>query len=627
MLNKQVILLYLYDISIPTMMKKLLILSIFTFSFSFFIAAQKISTVAGDRSYGAGYSGDGGPATNAELNDPLGVAIDASGNLYISDYNDFTIRKVNTSGIISTLAGNHSYGHGYSGDGGPATAAELFEPWGITFDASGNLYIADWGNNIIRKVNTSGIISTFAGNHIFGYSGDGGPATAAELRAPNGVAVDASGNLYIGEESNYDVRKVNTSEIINTIAGNQVLGYSGDGGPAAAAELREPYGIALDPADNLYISDFNNNLIRKVNTSGIISTVAGNYSYGHGYSGDGGAATAAELNGPAGIACDASGTLYIADVRNGVVRKVNTSGIISTLAGNHISGYSGDGGPATAAELNDPVAICFDASRSLYISDNSNYVIRKVSQGCNFGTPSAVVIQDLLCNGISNGDAQVIVNGGTYPLTYLWSNGSTGVSSGAFLGPQTYTVTVHDANGCTTTASVSLTQPPAISLKMDSINGLNCNGFAKVSASGGAPPYSYLWQPGCEKGDSILKQCTGIYCCKVTDHNGCVKNICVNLVTGVDELSVDNGQLTIFPNPSNGLFTLSFSHPELVSGSHTIEIYNVTGQKVYSTLLPQTSKGTLHSIDLGNQPSGVYLYKVTDENSAIIGEGKLVIEK
>ncbi len=352
------------------------------FSLFTFCSAQTISTVAGNYAFGAGYYGDGGPATAAQLNGPNGVAFDASGNLYIAEMYNQVIRKVNTSGIISTVAGNHAHGAGYSGDGGPATAAELNYPYGVALDASDNLYIADMNNNIIRKVNTSGTISTVAGNHIGGYNGDGGPATAADLSSPAGVALDVSGNLCIIDWGNSVIRMVNTSGIISTVAGNYILGpgYSGDGGPATAAELYYPEGITFDASGNLYIADNDNYIIRKVNTSGTISTVAGNNGYGAGYSGDGGPATGAELYAPYGVTFDRSGNLYIADFNLQVVRMVNTFGIISTIAGN-VSfgyGYSGDGGPATAAELEDPSDVACDASGNLYIADWGNNIIRKV---------------------------------------------------------------------------------------------------------------------------------------------------------------------------------------------------------------------------------------------------------
>jgi sugar lactone lactonase YvrE len=339
-----------------------------------------ISTVAGIGF--PGFSGDGGAATVAALSYPNNVAVCASGDLYIADTENRRVRKVNTSGIISTVAGNGS--PGFSGDGGLATSAGLNYPGDVAVDASGNLYIADIGNQRIRKVSPGGIISTVAGNGSRGFSGDGGVATSASLNNPIGIAVDASGNIYIVDNGNYRIRKVSTSGIISTVAGTGSGGFSGDGGPATAATLYNPYGVAVDGSGNLYIADYQNQRIRKVNTSGIISTVAGNGSFG--FSGDGGAATAASLNAPYGVAVDASGNLYIADYGNHRIRKVNTSGIISTVAGTGSQGFSGDGGAATSAKLNYPSDVAVDGSGNLYIADASNQRIRRVFISGNITT-------------------------------------------------------------------------------------------------------------------------------------------------------------------------------------------------------------------------------------------------
>jgi sugar lactone lactonase YvrE len=328
------------------------------------------------------YGGDGGPATNAFLFGPSDVLVDSSGNLYFSDTVNNRIRQVVLStAIINTVAGNGSAG--YFGDGASATAigAELYSPTGITFDGSGDLYIADTGNAVIREVLTplvpfgigsgAGIISTVAGDNTlgFGFFGDLGPATAAQLSNPTGVAVDPAGNIYIADPDNNVVRVVCANQTpiacqgvaagdINTFAGNQPTGasYTGDGGPATKALLNDPVAVLLDTAGNLYISDSGNNAIRKVNTSGIISTVAGMGPFANGYSGDGGQATLAELNGPKGMAMDSSGNLYIADSVNCVIRMVELSGVITTIAGNQAAGagYSGDKGPATSAQLYFP---------------------------------------------------------------------------------------------------------------------------------------------------------------------------------------------------------------------------------------------------------------------------------
>ena len=324
-----------------------------------------------------GYGGDGGTATAAQLSDPHGIALDAAGNLYIADTANHRIRKVTPAGVISTVAGTESAG--YSGDGGAATLAELNWPHGIAVDAAGNFYIADTGNHCIRKVTSAGIITTVAGNGTEGFYGDGGPATSAMLAYPFGVTVDAAGNLYIADSNNQRIRKVTSAGIIGTVAGSGIQGFGGDGGAATAAQLNNPYGIAVDVAGNLYIADTDNNSIRKVTAGGVISTVAGDSNSGFG--GDGGAATSAQLFNPLAVAVDPAGNLYIADTENHRVRKVTAAGVISTVAGIGIHGFSGDGGAATAAHLSWPNGVTLDSAGNLYIADSENHRIRMVTAG------------------------------------------------------------------------------------------------------------------------------------------------------------------------------------------------------------------------------------------------------
>jgi hypothetical protein len=353
-------------------MKK--IVTLLAIAFCLNTNAQIIITVAGN--HAAGYTGDGGQAINAELNNPIGVAFDASGNMYIADQSNNRVRKVTPSGIITTYAG--SGGTGAVGDGGQATAARLFSPAGLAFDAKGNLYISS--GNVVRMVNTLGVITTVAGNGTQGYSGDGGLATDAMLGGPAGIAVDLQGNLYIANSnvSANVVRKVNTLGIITTFAGTGTWAYSGDGGQATAAALKNPYDVKIDALGNVYIADFQNGCIRKVNAAGLISTYAGNGTGG--FSGDGGQATSAQLNDPIGLAIDAIGNVYISDYSM-KVRMVNTLGIINTLAGANFSGgYSGDGGPATAAALFYPAGIALDNYGNLFIADQNNNVIREVGK-------------------------------------------------------------------------------------------------------------------------------------------------------------------------------------------------------------------------------------------------------
>jgi uncharacterized protein YjiK len=335
------------------------------------VAEEAIVTVAGNGVLG--YSGDGGPAVDSQLKNPYGVAVDTSGNLFIADTNNLRIRKVDTAGIMTTVAGNGA--GGFSGDEGPAMSARISAPYGVAVDSTGNLYIADVFNNRIRKVDTSGIITTVAGTSAWGYSGDGGQAVDAQLTYPQGVTVDISGNIYIADTTNSRIRKVNTSGIITTVAGNGTLGYSGDGGLAVNAQLIYPFNVAVDTFGNLYIADTYNHCVRKVDTSGIITTVAGNGIWG--YSGDGGQAVSAQLKNPKGVAVDTFGNLYISDTDNYCIRMVDTSGIITTVAGNGTYGYSGDGGSAVNAQISAR-GVAVDAFGNVYIADGTTR-IRKIN--------------------------------------------------------------------------------------------------------------------------------------------------------------------------------------------------------------------------------------------------------
>jgi hypothetical protein len=360
----------------------------------FTLKAQTITLYAGNHT--AGFSGDGGQATAAEINWPRGGRIDASGNTYLVDASNHRIRKVTATGIISTFAGNGT--SGYTGDGGQATAAEINTPYEVCVDNSGNVYVSDQTANVVRKIATNGIITTFAGNGTAGYSGDGGQATAAELHSPYGVNADNSGNIYIADGTNYRIRMVNTSGIITTFAGNGTSGYSGDGGQATAAEFDWPGGVAIDYAGNIYIPDAVANCIRKINTAGIISTYAGTGTAG--YTGDGGQATAAKINFPKGVCIDGANNLYFGDQNNNVVRKVSaSSGIITTFAGNGTAGYTGNGGPATAAELNAVNSVWTDNTNGyVYISDYNNNVFRRVTGA----VPLPIQLSDFNVNCLNN---------------------------------------------------------------------------------------------------------------------------------------------------------------------------------------------------------------------------------
>jgi sugar lactone lactonase YvrE len=328
--------------------------------------AGLITTVAG-----GGNGGDGSLATQAGLSVPAGIVLDKSGNLYIVDYGNGQVRMVSAStGIISTIAGTGATG--FSGDGGPATQASFTNPDGIAIDSSGNLYIADVYSSRIRKFFPGGIITTVAGG---GSSlGDNGPATQAQLNGPQGVAVDASGNLYIADTYDERIRRVGTNGIITTIAGTGQAGFSGDGSVATGAMFSTPYGVALDASGKVYVADLDNNRIRRVVPGGTVTTIAGTTSS----VGDGGPSEQARLTSPQGVAVDSSGNLYIADNSANRVRKVTPAGTITTLAGTGQTGRGGDNGPAAPAILNDPNSVAVDSGGNLYIADSGNAVIRRV---------------------------------------------------------------------------------------------------------------------------------------------------------------------------------------------------------------------------------------------------------
>lgn len=330
------------------------------------LVTPTIETVAGDGTFG--FSGDGGPATAAQMYYPEGIVVDAAGNQYIADVSNDRVRRVSPNGIISTVAGYPEIGT---------------IPIDVALDTDGNLYIVSKGSRTIRRVSPDGVIETVAGGGD-GLSGDTGLATEAKLTNPSGVALDTEGNLYISEGMADRVRRVSPDGIISTVAGTGERGFSGDGGPATSAQLGSPSDVEVDSAGNLFIVDRGNRCIRRVDPDGIINTVAGSCGR-EGFSGDGGPAHAALLNHPTAVALDSIGNLYIADLGNDRIRKVTPDGIINTLAGTGQWGFSGDGGPPSAARTGAPVGVAVGPSGGLYLTAMDSNSVRRISMAFRSG--------------------------------------------------------------------------------------------------------------------------------------------------------------------------------------------------------------------------------------------------
>ena len=564
------------------------------------VNAQIITTFAGTGQQCC-FSAEGVQATAAILYSPKGLVIDASGNMYVSDDSHGFVRKINTAGIISIVAGMDDTS-GYMGDGGPATKAHLSGPSGMAFDASGNLYIADADNGIIRKVNTAGIISTVAGTpSSLGYGGDGGQATAAKLNYPYSIAFDSGGNLYITDTQNMRIRRVDKSTgIITTYAGNGTGtgtgtgAYSGDGGQATAAELNTPNAICFDSHDNLYISDVKNFRIRKVTTAGIISTAVGIGTY-YGATGNGGPATSATINTPVALTFDAQGNLYISDNHNDNIRKVTTAGVISNYAGNGygssnaVGSYTGDGGLANAAGLYWPQGIVFDAGGNLYIADYINYVIRKVTPAL---PGMSVAGSATLCAGAT---ATLTASGAT---TYTWSP-ATGLSattgSMVIANPTvttTYTVIGTKGDSMSLVTAVVTVNTPTLTINTPTI----CIGNTGTLTANGAT--TYTWSTG-STGASLVQSptVTTIYSVTATNATGCTNaNTATITVSSYPVITVNSPTAcagTATTLTASGATTYSWSTgatTATISPSPTVTTsYTVTGKNAGGCATPITT--------------------------------------
>lgn len=407
----------------------------------------------------AGFSGDGAGAINANINTPHHITFDRNNNMYIADNGNLRIRKVTPEGVITTVAGNGTTAWAF--EGALATASGMHTIYGVAVDSVGNIYYSDYSEHGVRKINGSGHLYRFAG---YGIGLSDGPATARVLNYPDDIVIGRNGDIYIVPILDNLIRKVDDSGMMTTFAGRlgpsgaPDHGDTGDGGPATAALMWQPVAICFDNIGNAYISDQINQKIRKIDTFGIITTFAGTGFAG--FSGDGGPATAAMLKNPAGLAADDSGNIYIADVTNHRIRKVSPTGIITTIAGTGVAGYNGDNLPARCTQLSSPIAVVVGSNGDLYISDMGNNRIRKISSHSDYFSDSMNVTVNKLCNGPG--------------ITILKQSYSPTLTIKSWFGDNTTTITPMTSCGSVGTASIShsYTLPGTYSIKHTLYDGL-----------------------------------------------------------------------------------------------------------------------------------------------------------
>ncbi len=580
--------------------------------------AQIITTIAGN--HVMGFSGIGGQAIRAELGLLYGIAVDKAGNVYAADQSNNVIWEIRPGGAISLYAGTGL--QGYSGDGGQATKALLYAPAWLGVDPNGNLYFTDQQGIYIRKVTAGGVISTVAGNPAQHFSGgDGGPFAAATFNSIRGIVSDASGNIYISD--NNTIRMVNPAGIIHTIAGTGTSGYSGDGGPAALAQLNEPYGVAVDGFGNIYIPDANNNVVRKINTSGIISTIAG-VQQSAGYNGDGGPAIDAKLAFPWALTVDNSGNVYIDDEGNWEIRKIDPTGTITDYGGDHQVGYSGDGGPATAAEISYPTALACDAVGNLFMTDVFNYVVREIrpcvaalgtaNPAVNIATASVAV-----CSGAPVSFAATPTDGGLGPVFQWQVNGvDAGMDSIMFV---TDSLTDGDAVSCVMTAVGSCSAPvPSnkITMTVQPSPGVEVRPSDTVIAFGQSvglvsvvtgPVATYQWTPASGLSNAgaadplATPEVTTTYRLTVEAVGGCSASDSAKIVV-YRRFRLPNA-FTPNGDGRNDVFRIP---PGVGVGLIRLEVFNRLGGQVFMTT--DISQGWDGTADGVRQPAGAYVWTI-----------------
>ena len=601
---------------------------------SFISEAQIISLFAGTGS--TSFSGNGVAAITAGIPNPRGSTFDSYGNYYFADGGGANrIRKIDLSGVITTVAGNGVGGFG--GDSGLATSAKLYTPVAVKFDANGNMYIADGGNNRIRKVDRiTGIISTIAGTGVSASTGNGGPATVAGLSAPNDICLDKFGNLYISED--YQIRKIDTAGIITAFAGTGSPGYSGDNALATAAQIDLSLGIIADDTGNIYIADNVANVIRKVSTSGIITTFAGNGSPT--YTSDGIPAINAQFV-PLKIGVDSLNQLYISDGYNERIYRIDLAGIIHVVAGNGVSGYTGNGGLAITAEIHTPAGIAFDACGNLYFPEVNNYRIRKVTFNSG-GIPSVIIAAtaDTVCAGTAAIFTTSVTGSSTFAYNWMVNGSLVGATGSSY----TYTPSNGDSVRCIfagtgqcsgdadtvssntlhmvvtplITPTISVTSP-AIAIAGSTVTVTATVVPIAIGSSG----YSIKWY---DNGVLFATTTTNTTTCTVSaGTNSITATVVPVLGSCYDSATTTGASIAIIKAYNEGIINIATQQPVsiypnparneiTVTGSdiNAITITNAIGQ----TLISKDGNAGKVSIDISSLPAGIYLVTVICDNGS-----------
>ncbi len=595
--------------TLSTLYSKSLIIFALLSSIYSFTYGQNIKTVAGTGINDC--TGDGGPAISAAAGGIAGITTDAVGNIYLADANYHVVRRINTSGIINRVAGSAAFTPAFSGDGGSALSAELNYPNSIAINSSGELLIADQENHRIRKISTSGTITTVAGNGFPSFFGEGVTATTAQFGSPSALHMATWDDYYFYDAYNLRIRKVNASGIITTVAGDGTVGTGAEGVAATSTPVSSVSSIVTDASGNVYFTEQLKHRVRKISTSGTVTTIVGTGTAG--YSGDGGMANVATLNRPVGLAIDASGNLYISEWMNHTIRKVTVAGTISTICGNGTAAFAGDGGPAISAQLRVPQAIAITSTGDLLIADYGNFRLRRIVQKpvASFAASATTSCEDscitLICTTAGDIDSvRWMLAGFIIPPTAKTVPVCFG-TDGLF----DISVIVYNVSGADTSDLMEITVHPAPVATLTYAGGLFSTAVGFVT---------YQWYkdgspiPGATNNTWASTE-PGTYYVKVTDANGCGA-ITASQTVSVTDVGATQRYIAVYPTPGNGLCTIETTAAITNANVLKIQVLNTIGQTMATHNIALNGGRCKADMDWRHLPNGNYMIVATTNDGA-----------